>query len=47
MPISAFELKTDSSLSHRGVIAMYGMPIMRAPAFNAIIDNVGYSGGLY
>ena len=47
MPISAFELKPDSSLAHRGVIAMYGMPIMRAPAFNAIIDNVGYAGGLY
>ncbi len=47
MPISAFELKHDSSLAHRGVIAMYGMPIMRAPAFNAIIDNVGYAGGLY
>lgn len=47
MPISSFELKPNSSLAHRGVIAMYATPIMRAPAFNAIIDNVGYAGGLY
>lgn len=47
MGISNFDLPTDSSLAHRGVVALYGMLEMRAPEFCALIDNVGYRGGLY
>lgn len=47
MGISNFDLPTDSSLAHRGVVALYGMLEVRAPEFCAMIDNVGYKGGLY
>lgn len=47
MGLSNFDLPTDSSLAHRGVVALYGMFELRAPEYCAIIDNVGYSGGLY
>lgn len=47
MGISNFDLPTDSSLAHRGVVALYGMLEMRVPEQCAIIDNVGYAGGLY
>ena len=47
MGMSNFDLPTDSSLAHRGVVALYGMLEMRAPEYCAIIDNVGYNGGLY
>lgn len=47
MGISNFDLPTDSSLAHRGVVALYGMLEVRAPEYCAIIDNVGYKGGLY
>ena len=45
--MSNFDLPTDSSLAHRGVVALYGMLEVRAPEYNALIKNVGYSGGLY
>ena len=47
MGMSNFDLPTDSSLAHRGVVALYGMLELRAPEYCAIIDNVGYNGGLY
>lgn len=47
MGMSNFDLPTDSSLAHRGVVALYGMLEVRAPEFCGIIDNVGYTGGLY
>lgn len=47
MGMSNFDLPTDSSLAHRGVVALYGMLELRAPEFCAMIKNVGYSGGLY
>ena len=47
MAMSNFDLPTDSSLAHRGVVALYGMLEVRAPEYNALIKNVGYSGGLY
>lgn len=47
MAMSNFDLPTDSSLAHRGVVALYGMLEVRAPEFNALIKNVGYTGGLY
>lgn len=47
MGMSNFNLPTDSSLAHRGVVALYGMLEVRAPEYCAIIDNVGYNGGLY
>lgn len=47
MGMSNFDLPTDSSLAHRGVVALYGMLEVRAPEYCAIIDNVGYNGGLY
>ena len=47
MGMSNFDLPTDSSLAHRGVVALYGMLELRAPEFCAVIDNVGYAGGLY
>jgi hypothetical protein len=47
MGISNFDLPTDSSLAHRGVVALYGTLEVRAPEFCALIDNVGYKGGLY
>lgn len=47
MGISSFDLPTDSSLAHRGVVALYGNLEVRAPEFCALIDNVGYKGGLY
>lgn len=47
MGMSNFDLPTDSSLAHRGVVALYGMLEMRALEFCALIDNVGYAGGLY
>lgn len=47
MGLSNFDLPTDSSLAHRGVVALYGMLEVRAPEYCAIIDNVGYAGGLY
>ena len=47
MGMSNFDLPTDSSLAHRGVVALYGMLELRAPEFCGIIDNVGYAGGLY
>lgn len=47
MGMSNFDLPTDSSLAHRGVVALYGMLEVRAPEYCAIIDNVGYQGGLY
>lgn len=47
MGMSNFDLPTDSSLAHRGVVALYGMLELRAPEYCAIIDNVGYTGGLY
>jgi len=47
MAMSNFDLPTDSSLAHRGVVALYGMLEVRAPEFNALIKNVGYNGGLY
>lgn len=47
MGMSNFDLPTDSSLAHRGVVALYGMFELRAPEYCAIIDNVGYAGGLY
>lgn len=47
MAMSNFDLPTDSSLAHRGVVALYGMLEVRAPEFCAMIKNVGYTGGLY
>lgn len=47
MGMSNFDLPTDSSLAHRGVVALYGMLEVRAPEYCAMIKNVGYSGGLY
>lgn len=47
MGLSNFDLPTDSSLAHRGVVALYGMFELRAPEYCAIIDNVGFAGGLY
>ena len=47
MGMSNFDLPTDSSLAHRGVVALYGMLEVRAPEFCAMIKNVGYTGGLY
>lgn len=47
MGMSNFDLPTDSSLAHRGVVALYGMLELRAPEYCAMIKNVGYSGGLY
>ena len=47
MAMSNFDLPTDSSLAHRGVVALYGMLEVRAPEYCAMIQNVGYSGGLY
>jgi hypothetical protein len=47
MAMSNFDLPTDSSLAHRGVVALYGMLEVRAPEYNALIKNVGYAGGLY
>ena len=47
MAMSNFDLPTDSSLAHRGVVALYGMLEVRAPEYCAMIKNVGYSGGLY
>ncbi len=47
MPISSFELPIDSSIAHRGVVALYGMLEVRAPEWCALIKNVGYNGGLY
>ena len=47
MGMSNFDLPTNSSLAHRGVVALYGMLELRAPEFCAVIDNVGYNGGLY
>lgn len=47
MPISNFDLPTDSSIAHRGVVSMYGMLEVRTPEYCALIDNVGYAGGLY
>lgn len=47
MGMSNFDLPTDSSLAHRGVVALYGMLELRAPEYCAIVDNVGYNGGLY
>lgn len=47
MGISSFDLPTDSSLAHRGVVALYGNLEVRTPEFCALIDNVGYKGGLY
>lgn len=47
MAMSNFDLPTDSSLAHRGVVALYGMLEVRAPEYCAMIKNVGYTGGLY
>ncbi|MBO7692527.1 MAG: hypothetical protein J6W16_07185 [Methanobrevibacter sp.] len=47
MGMSNFDLPTDSSLAHRGVVALYGMLEVRAPEYCAMIKNVGYTGGLY
>lgn len=47
MGISNFDLPTDSSLAHRGVVALYGMLEVRAPNQCALIKNVGYRDGLY
>ena len=47
MAMSNFDLPTDSSLAHRGVVALYGMLEVRAPEYCALIKNVGYTGGLY
>lgn len=47
MAMSNFDLPTDSSLAHRGVVALYGMLEVRAPEYCAMIKNVGYNGGLY
>lgn len=47
MGISNFDLPTDSSLAHRGVVALYGMLEVRAPNQCALIKNVGYRNGLY
>jgi len=47
MGMSNFDLPTDSSLAHRGVVALYGMLEVRAPEYCALIKNVGYNGGLY
>lgn len=47
MGMSNFDLPTDSSLAHRGVVALYGMLEVRAPEYCAMIENVGYNGGLY
>lgn len=47
MGMSNFDLPTDSSLAHRGVVALYGMLEVRAPNWCALIDNIGYAGGLY
>ncbi len=47
MGLSSFELPTDSSLAHRGVVALYGMLEVRAPEWCALVKNVGYAGGLY
>ena len=47
MGMSNFDLPTDSSLAHRGVVALYGMLELRAPEYCAMIKNVGFNGGLY
>lgn len=47
MGLSNFDLPTDSSLAHRGVVALYGMLELRNPEHCALLDNVGFSGGLY
>ena len=47
MGLSNFDLPTNSALTHRGVVALYGNLEMRAPEHCALITNVGYKGGLY
>lgn len=47
MPISSFELPRDSSWAHRGTVALYGTPELRAPELCAVVKNLGYAGGLY
>ena len=47
MAMSNFDLPTDSSLAHRGVVALYGMLEVRAPEYCAMIKNIGFDGGLY
>jgi len=47
MGISNFDLPTNSALVHHGVVAMYGNFELRAPEYCALIENVGYAGGLY
>jgi hypothetical protein len=47
MGMSNYDLPTDSSIAHRGVVMTYGTLEVRVPEYCALIDNVGYKGGLY
>lgn len=47
MELSNFDLPTNSALIHHGVVALYGNYELRAPEYCALVENIGYEGGLY
>ena len=47
MALSTFPLPMDAGLNLPFVAALFGTVELRAPEFCALIDNIGYQGGLY
>lgn len=47
MALSTFPLPMDAGLNLPFVAALFGTVELRAPEFCALIDNIGYGGGLY
>lgn len=47
LPISSTPIPIERSLNKPFVVSMYGMLEVRDPEHQAMIDNIGYAGGLY
>ena len=47
LPISSIPLPINETISKRFVVSLYGMLEVRNPEHHALIENIGYSGGLY